>query len=497
MKNTFTKLLSLVLALMLCLGMFAACTGGGQTTSPEDTDEPDDLLGITEDTIWVGNTAPTTGAMAKYATFNYGLQAAFEAYNKAGGYKGMSIKLKHYDDGSEAANTSTLIDKLIHEDEVFAIVGHVGSYAVDATLETLIDEEIPMVYAAAGNNELFNENADTLGEKGIFPVQPLNEPEGRMLILRAFAPAEKGGFAAKKVGVIYNSNEASRALYSGIQKELATLPESYRNSVVPQEVTTSDYSAAANALKAAGCDLVIVTVIADDFFTCLSTMANIDYKCTVLTSYNNSSVADFNDANTKLQSQYYDIFTTMNVFAQAWLDISSTDYYFKRPDSALYQAYRALAQVYEKDENGNRVEVGKGGFTEEYWNVAEDIYDYVLTVEPTKAFAMSYNAYALAGYIAGDIFCQAMEELEASGKALSRANLISILESKEYKIAMADVLSFANGMRTGVQNFALTWMFDAHNIPNEAGEFVNDHVATSVTVHGLMSIEDYRALLQE
>ncbi len=482
MKNTFTKLLSLVLVAVFCLGTLASCGGGKK-------DEGDN-------TIWVGNTAPTTGAMAKYATFNYGLQAAFEAYNKAGGFNGRPVKLKHYDDASEAANTTTLIDKLIHEDEVFAIVGHVGSYAVDATLETLIDEQIPMVYAAAGNNELFNENADTLGEKGIFPVQPLNEPEGRMLLLRAFAPTDKGGFAAQKVGVIYNSNEASRALYAGIQKELANLPEGYKSRVIAQEVTTSDFSAAANALKAEGCDLVIVTVIADDFFTCLSAMANIDFGCSVLTTYNNSSVADFNDAQTKLQPQYYDIFTTMQVFAQAWLDITSTEYVYKA-DTPLYQSYKALARVYAKDENGKNVEVGVTGFTEEYWKVAENIFNYVNTVDPTKAFAMSYNAYALAGYIAGDIFCQALEELEQSGKELTRENLVNILESKEYKVAMADTLSFANGMRTGVQKFALTWMFDAHNIPNDKGEFVNDHVATSVTMHGLMSIEEYRALLQE
>ena len=62
MKNTFTKLLSLVLALVLCLGMFAACGNDNKTTDPTETDEPDDLLGITDDTIWVGNTAGTTGA---------------------------------------------------------------------------------------------------------------------------------------------------------------------------------------------------------------------------------------------------------------------------------------------------------------------------------------------------------------------------------------------------------------------------------------------------
>ena len=506
MKNTFTKLLSLALVVILCLGTLTACPGGGKNDEEikdiEDivTDEPDDLKGLDFDgkTIWVGNTAATTGAMAGVGEpFNLGLQAAFEAYNKAGGYNGMSIKLKHYDDGGEADKASTLMDKLIQEDEIFAVVGHFGSYAVDATIDTLIDEQVPMIYAAAGNNELFNANATTLGEKGIIPVQPLNETEGRMLILRAFAPADKGGLAAQKVGVIYNSNEASKALYSGIQKEMANLPDAQRNSIITQEVNTGDYSAAVNNLKAEGCDVVILTVIGDDFFNALSTMANVNYVCSVLTTYNNASAAKFNDGNSKLQPQYEAIFQTVTLFAQAWLDITNAEYYYHNTDAPLYKAYKGLALVYAKDpETGKNVEVGVGGFTPEYWTVAENIYNYVLTVDKAKAFAMSYDAYALAGYIAGDLFCQAMEALEKSGMALSRANLVYILESQDFQVAMANKLSFANGVRSGVQDFALTWIFDSYNLPEGAGK-TSDHVAASATVFGLMSIEDYRALLKE
>ena len=492
MKNTFTKLLALTLALVLSLGVLAACgggNGGGEDIEDIDdiiTDEPDVLKGITGDTIWVGNTAGTTGALAAIGgPFNYGIQAAFEAYNKAGGYNGKSIKLKHYDDGGLAENSSTLLEKLIQEDEVFAIVGHFGSYAVDVTLETLIDEEVPMIYAAAGNEELLNENASTLGEKGIVPVQPLNKTEGRMLILRAFAPADKGGLGATKVGVIANSNEASQSLLSGIKDEMNNLPADKKNNVLIQEVNTSDYSAAVNALKAAGCDVVVLTVIGADYLTALTTMANVDYRCNVLTSYNNASAATFNE-NNALQEQYYDVFTTMNIFAQAWLDISSAEYVYKDESSALYQMYAAFGL-----NNGG---AGVAGFTEEYWVVANNLYNYGLSVKNPTAFAMSYDAYALAGYIAGDLFCQAMEQLEKSGKALSRANLIYVLESEEYKIAMADVLSFANGMRSGVQSFALTWVFDSYNLPEGA---TAHHAATSATVHGLMSIEDYRALLNQ
>lgn len=504
-----TRILALLLALILCLGTLAAC-GGDKTTNPSTTgggngdvdewpdyvvDEEDDLKGITDDTIWVGNTAGTTGALASIgAPFNLGLQAALEAYNKAGGYNGKNIKLKHYDDGGSAENATTSLEKLIHTDEVFAIVGHFGSYAVDVTLEDLIDNEIPMIYAAAGNEELLNENAEDLGEKGIFPVQPLNKTEGRMLILRAFAPNDKGGLGATKVGVIANSNEASKSLLAGIKDEMNNLPADKKANVLIQEVASGDYSAAVNAIKAAGCDTVILTVIGADYLNALSTMANAGMTCNVLTSYNNASAATFNKDNV-MQDQYVSIFENMKIFAQAWLDITSTEYFYKDESSALYQTYKALALVYAKDENGKNQEVGVAGFKPEYWTVANNIYNYVSSQSDpavaATAFAMSYDAYALAGYIAGDLFCQAMEELEKSELPLARANLIAVLESKEYQIAMADMLSFANGMRSGVQSFALTWVFDANELDPNA-----KHAATSVTIHGLMSIEEYRALLK-
>ena len=102
---------------------------------------------------------------------------------------------------------------------------------------------------------------------------------------------------------------------------------------------------------------------------------------------------------------------------------------------------------------------------------------------------MSYDAYALAGYIAGDIFCQAMEALEKSGKALSRANLVEVMESQEFNIAMGNSISFANGLRAGVDAFALTQFYDAYYYGG------TNHSAASATIHTLTSIEEYRALL--
>ena len=469
------KFFALVLALVMVLGLVAC---GEKAPAVEE------LKGVTEDTILVGNTAGTTGALATIGgPFNIGIEAAFAAYNAEGGFNGKSVKLQHYDDGGVATQSVTLTEQLIHEDEVFAIVGNFASNCVAANLPIIKEANVPMVYAAAGNNELLNEAAEG-ADRGIFPVQPLNFTEGRMLILRAFAPLANGGLGGTKVGVLTNTVEASQTILKGIEAEAADLPAAQKDAITYQNVTSTDFSAAINALKNAGCDVVVMGVIGADFTSALTAMANANYYVPVLTSYNNANAGILNDAaTTVLAEQYTDVLTNIPIYAQAWLDITSTEYFYTNADSALLKGYEALGLA--------QPGVGMPGFKEEYWVVAEKIFNYCTEQGMDNAFAMSYDSYALAGYIAGDLFCQGLKELQAQGKELTRANYVDVLESKEYQVAMADTISFANGMRSGVQSFALTMFYDAFTI--NGGAY---HSASSATVHGLTSIDDYRALIK-
>lgn len=469
------KFFALILALVMVLGLVAC---GEKAPAAEE------LKGVTEDTILVGNTAGTTGALATIGgPFNIGIEAAFAAYNAEGGFNGKSVKLQHYDDGGVATQSVTLTEQLIHEDEVFAIVGNFASNCVAANLPIIKEANVPMVYAAAGNNELLNEAAEG-ADRGIFPVQPLNFTEGRMLILRAFAPLANGGLGGTKVGVLTNTVEASQTILKGIEAEAADLPAAQKDAITYQNVTSTDFSAAINALKNAGCDVVVMGVIGADFTSALTAMANANYYVPVLTSYNNANAGILNDAATTiLAEQYTDVLTNIPIYAQAWLDITSTEYFYTNPDSALLKGYEALGLA--------QPGVGMPGFKEEYWVVAEKIFNYCTEQGMDNAFAMSYDSYALAGYIAGDLFCQGLKELQAQGKELTRANYVDVLESKEYQVAMADTISFANGMRSGVQSFALTMFYDAFTI--NGGAY---HSASSATVHGLTSIDDYRALIK-
>ncbi|MBR2974435.1 MAG: ABC transporter substrate-binding protein [Clostridia bacterium] len=468
MKNTI-KVLAFAMVLVLMATALVAC-GGAKLSTEEYTGE----------VIYVGNTAAITGAYATIGVpFNYGIQAAFAAYNAKGGFNGKTVALKHYDDAGDGAQSAILMEKLIHEDNIFAVVGNYGSYAVSSNLQILKDAAVPMVYAAAGNNELFNDKAEKDGDRAIFPVQPLNQTEGQVLALRAFAPADKGGLAGTKVGVIGNSEEASVAMVNGIKAEA---DQSGLTGINYQTVTTDDYSAAAAALQAAGCDVVIVTVVGTPFITALTALANVNYTGKVLTSYNNSSAAVFNDATTTIMTEAAQaIFAKMTIYAQGWLDINSATYVYKDEASVLWQTYNAL---------GLTAAGYVPGFTEEYWTVANNIFNYVATVDATQAFTMSFNSYALAGYIAGDMFCQVLAKMQASQTTLTRANFVQTLETGEFHVAMADSISFQNGLRAGVDAFSLTQFYDSF-----AYGTTTYHSAASATMYSLTSIAEYRQLL--
>ncbi len=481
-----TKIISLALVFVLCLGMLACVDDKAATLSTEVYEG---------DVIYVGNTAGTTGALANIGVpFNLGINAAFAEYNANGGFNGKTVVLKHYDDKGVATNSVSLMEKLIFEDEVFAIVGNYGGYAVNVNLDLLKENCVPMIYAAAGIDALYNGNATTDGDRCIFPVQPLNKTEGRSLIVRAFASAVDengaltGGLGATKVGVIANQDEASQSTLAGIKLEAETLPASKKDNIIYQDVPGTDFNAAATSIVSAGCDTVIVTVTGTNFIAALTSLAQANFTGNVLTSYNNASADALNDTNTKkLTEAGLEIMSKMTIYAQGWLDVTSTTYVYNE-DTPLFRTYKMQdSKLYGE---------GVVGFTESYWKVAEAIFSYAYTQDKGTAWAMSYNSYALAGYIAGNMFCEALEALEKSGKELTRANLVEIMETTELPVAMAGTISYANGARTGVESFSAAVFVDTAD--ETFGEnATKDHVAASAAFTGLQTIEQLRQYITE
>ena len=84
--------------------------------------------GVSSDKIVLGQSAAFDGpASALGLGMRLGMQAAFAEVNAAGGVNGRQIELKTYDDGYEPDAAIANTKKLIDEDQVFALIGEVGT----------------------------------------------------------------------------------------------------------------------------------------------------------------------------------------------------------------------------------------------------------------------------------------------------------------------------------------------------------------------------------
>lgn len=420
------------IALLACMAMLlalvaTACSSSNPNTSPsastpssqEPTGEPSDeptneptgyVQGVTDTEILVGNTATTAGAYAGVGIpFNAGLEAALKVYNDAGGYQGKTVRLINYNDDFDAANGLTYTQKLVDDDKIFALVGHFGTPTVGATLDYIKEKGIPMVYAATGISELYNENA-TGADAVVFSAQPIYDAEGRVLLARALASAENGvGLGGTKIGVVATTDDAGEGLKAGVKRQA----EETDVEIIYQDVdaAATDYSAAINVLKNNGCDVVIICANQAPMGKIMNAMRDANYNAKCITSYVNASAVTMGNL-----VDDGSVTADRPLYATAWLDTSTEE------GMNDYWVFYAAQQAWEAETGASET--------------------YVL------------NSYAMAGYVAGSIFIQGLQHLEELGLELTWENYVKALEI-EVNIPMGGSVDYTNGQRLGIVDLAL------------------------------------------
>lgn len=389
--------------------------GASTTPTPSGTDPAPagTVQGVTDTEILVGNTAATTGAFATVGVpFNAGLEAAFKEYNDAGGFGGRSIVLKHYDDGFDAAQGLTYTKTLVETDKVFALVGHFGTNTVGATLDYVKSLGVPTVYTVTGISDLYQEGA-TGTDRCVFPVQPIYNTEGRVLLARALAdPADGVGLGGTKIGVISTTDDAGEGMVAGIKRQA----QEGSIDITYQEVQAdaTDYSAAIGILKNAGCDVVIAATNQAPLAKIMNAMRDANFNAKVITSYVSASAATLGDMVASGA-----VTADRPIYATAWLDTST------EAGMADYLAFAAVMQAWETENN----------------------------ISPENTYVL--NSYAMAGYDAGKIFIEGLKYLDSQGKELTWENYIDAMESQHVPLPMGGSLDFSGGDRLGIADLAL------------------------------------------
>lgn len=102
--------------------------------------------GVTDQKIIFGQTAALGGpASALGMGMNEGIMAAFKEFNDAGGINGRTFELVAYDDGYEPDQAIENTKKLIEDDQVFALIGGVGTPTANAIEPITSAEKVPLI----------------------------------------------------------------------------------------------------------------------------------------------------------------------------------------------------------------------------------------------------------------------------------------------------------------------------------------------------------------
>lgn len=285
------RLLALLMASVMALTL-SACGGSGSTATATPTVAPTEdpalsyVQGVTDTQVTIANTAATSGAYAPVGVpFTAGIQAYLDMVNDGGGIDGRKIVFLHKDDEFDPVKGKAYLQEMVEDEKVFAMVGHFGTPVVGATIDDLKTYGIPSVYFATGIGQLYAENAKTNAEGyNIFPVQPIYKTEGKIMIARAV-----GNFGAKKIGVIYTSDDAGKDLLWGCE----AMAKELNVELVSEQVAAgaSDVSAAVTSIKNANVDFIVGAAIQATIPTIIKELAAQDVNKDVITTYVNVAPA--------------------------------------------------------------------------------------------------------------------------------------------------------------------------------------------------------------
>jgi ABC-type branched-subunit amino acid transport system substrate-binding protein len=140
----------LMIATAAALFAASACTTSNAPSGPAGP--KGDTTGVTATSILVGTHTPLTGAAASsYGKIAIATKAYFDYINAKGGVYGRKITYNINDDGYNPTNTVSVVNKLILQDKVFAILNGLGTPTHSAVLSTIAENKVPDLFVASGS----------------------------------------------------------------------------------------------------------------------------------------------------------------------------------------------------------------------------------------------------------------------------------------------------------------------------------------------------------
>jgi len=336
-----------------------------------------EVPGVTDDTVKIGSFQALSGSVAFIGvSMKKGMDAYFNHVNANGGVYGRNIELIVADDQFVPSKTVIETKRLVEQDKVFAMVGGLGTPGCLAVMDYLNEGKVPFVYQGSGSSQLA-----IPPKEYIFSVQPNYSIEAP-IVGKYLTEVVK----TKRIGMIYRADEAGKEAFEALNEYLKeTGNEDALVRAICVEPGQTSFDNEIIKLMQANADAVYLLTFTDQTPNILKQSMDYGYQPKFIACYPNASatlIPLLGGAGEGLE-------------IMAWVDLGE-------PTSEKFQTYMSI-------------------FQETFPNEIPD-------------------AYAAAGFIAAELFTEA---LERAGEQPTRESLVEALEGmREWQGIITPILSY-------------------------------------------------------
>jgi len=255
--------------------------------------------GVSKDEIVVGTIQDLSGPLAGFGKqLRLGMTLAVDEINEQGGINGRKLKLLIEDSSYDPKKAVLAAQKLVNQDNVFAVIGHIGTAqnmaAMPVQFEKNVINWLPLT-AAREMYEPFNRLKYSFAAP--YYDQMMNAVP-RMV-------KEK---SAKKVCTIYQDDDFGLEVLRGAEAGLKTMNMEFAEKTSFKRGAT-DFSSQVTKMQASGCDMVVLGTIIRETIGTIGTARKLGYSPVFL-----GSSAAYTDLIHKLGGKAMDgLYATMTV----------------------------------------------------------------------------------------------------------------------------------------------------------------------------------------
>ncbi len=202
--------------------------------------------GVTDTEIKIGQTMPYSGPASAYGSVGLAEIAYIKMLNEQGGVNGRKINFVSLDDGYSPPRTVEQTRRLVEDEQVFAIVGSLGTAANSSIHRYMNQKKVPHVFLSTG--------ATKWGDPEHFPWtmgwQPNYQTEGRI-----YAKYILANLPDAKIAILYQNDDYGKDYVKGFKDGLGDRADKLVIVEASYEVTAPTIDSQIVTLRSSGADV--------------------------------------------------------------------------------------------------------------------------------------------------------------------------------------------------------------------------------------------------